>query len=178
MSRVLSARDVLKALPHYKNEFDVIEKSNDAEVYGVLTAVGFDVSKGISYDVALHRDMSNVVAVGFMLSGDYSLDPKYRKFLDLTDKIVVNGMSDPSFARELEEIRGKRFQYFNEEELEQKVKTPKDDLRYYSEEELKEMGYTGGDEEDVYEGEVTDNFEVLSSQIDTMKALLKIAREA
>lgn len=172
----ISARDLLKGLTHFKNEFDIIDPANDAEVYAVLEAIGMDTRKGVSYDVALHRDRSNTVAVGFMLSAEYNLDPKFRKFHDNTDRLVLAYMQDPSLGRELDEISGKRFAYRNDEELEQKVKTPKDDPRYYSEAELKEMGYTGGDEEEEYDGQVTDNYEVLTSQIETMKALLKIAR--
>lgn len=175
MSRVLSARDVLKALPHYKNEFDVIEKSNDAEVYGVLAAVGFDVSKGITYDVALHRDMSNTVAVGFMISGEYDTNPKFKQFLDMTDRVVVASLVDPSLGREMEAIRGKRFDYKNSEELEFKDKSF-EDPRYFSKEKLLELGYTGDDEEESYDGQVAENYDVISSQIETMKSLLKIAR--
>lgn len=175
MARVLSARDVLKALPHYKNEFDVIDPKNDSEVYAVLEAVGMDTRKGVSYDVALHRDLSNTVAVGFMLSAEYNTDSKFKNFLDTTDRIVVAGMLDPSLAREMEEIRGRRFAYRNDEEVEHKSSKP-NDPRYYTDEQLKEMGYTSGDEEEEYDGDVTDNYEVLSSQIETMKQLLKIAR--
>lgn len=173
----ISARDVLKALPHYKNEFDVISKDNDAEVYGVLDAVGFDSRRGVVYEVALHRDMSGKVAVGYRLCGEFNPDPKYRQFHDLTERIAINGLTDPTFARELEEIRGKRFDYNNKEEIEVKDNTH-GKHRYYSEEELKDMGYTGGEEEDDYDGPVSDNYETITQQIETMKTLLKIARGA
>jgi hypothetical protein len=176
--RNISAKDLLQALPHYKNEFDIINPANDTEVYAVLEAIGMDTRKGVQYDVALHRSMSDPKnpAVGYILSAGYSTDPKFKNFLDTTDRIVVAGMIDPSLAREMEEIRGKRFGYRNDEELEQKVKTPKDDARYYSEEELKEMGYTGGEEEDTYDGDVSDNYDVVSSQIELFKTLLVAAR--
>lgn len=173
--RSISARDTLKALPHYKNEFDIIDPKNDAEVYAVLEAIGMDTRKGVGYDVALHRDMGNTVAVGYMLSSEYSTDSKYKDFLDTTDRIVVAGMLDPSLAREMEEIRGRKYNYRNEEETEVKLRKP-NDPRYYTEEQLIEMGYTGGEEEDEYDGTVSDNYDVVSQQIETMKALLKIAR--
>lgn len=175
--RNISAKDLLQALPHYKNEFEIIDKSNDAEVYSVLEAIGMDTRKGVQYDVALHRSMSDPKhpAVGYILSADYSTDPKYKKFLDVTDRIVVQGMVDPSMAKAMEEIRGRRFNYRNEDELEFKQKKP-NDPRYYSEEQLIEMGYTSGEEEDSYDGETSDNYDVVSSQIELFKTLLFAAR--
>lgn len=172
----ISARDLLKGLTHFKNEFEIIDPKNDSEVYAAMEAVGMDTRKGVNYDVALHRDRGNTVAVGFMLSAEYNLDPKYRKFHDQTDRLVIAYTQDPSLGRELDEISGKRFSYKNDDELEQKVKTPKDDPRYYSEAELKEMGYTSGEEEDPYEGETSDNYDVVSSQIELFKTLLVAAR--
>ena len=173
--KVLSARDVLKALPHYTSEFQVIDPANDAEVYAVLDAVGFDSRRGISYEVALHRDMSNHVAIGFRLCGEYNMDPKFRKFHDLTDRLVIAYTQDPSLGRELDEIRGKRFSYNNKEELEGKAKKPVSDHKYYSEEELKEMGYTSGEEEE-YDGSISDDFETVAQQMDVLKAILFSAR--
>lgn len=171
----ISARDVLKGLPHFKNEFQVIDPSNDKEVYGVLDAVGFDSKRGIVYEVALHRDMSGHAAVGFRLCGEFNPDPKYRQFHDLTERIAINGLTDPTFARELEEIRGKRFDYCNKEETEQREYSY-DDSRYYSKEQLLEMGYTGDDEEDSYDGPISEDYESTEHQIRTMKQILIAAR--
>lgn len=175
MSRVESARDLLKALPQFKNEFDIINLKNDPEVHALLTAIGFDVSKGIVYDVANHRDRANKVAVGYMVSGEYLLDDKYKQFHDPTDRLVIAYSKDPSLGRELDEISGKRFSYRNEEEVEQKS-SKSSNHTYYSEEELKEMGYTSGDEEDNYDGPVNDNYDTIANQIELLKTLLVAAR--
>jgi hypothetical protein len=173
--KCLSARDVLKALPHYKNEFQVIDPLNDLEVYAVLDAVGFDSKRGICYEAALHRDMAGVVAVGYRICGEYNTAPEFRKFHDMTDRLVIAYAEDPSLGRELDEIRGKRFDYKNKEEIEFKDKSF-DDARYYSKEQLLEMGFTGDEEEDTYDGQVAENYDVVSSQIELFKTLLVAAR--
>lgn len=174
--RVLSFRDIKLALPHMKNEVEMMQRENDTAVLGVLAAVGFSMNHPVSYEVAYHRDMQGGVAVGIMAVGEYNHDSKYRDFLDTTDRIVVAGMQDASLAREMEEIRGKKFGYRNDEELEFKAKTPVQDARYYSQEQLIEMGYTGGDEEVEYEGTIGDDYEIITSQIAALVDLKKMIR--
>jgi hypothetical protein len=146
-------------------------------VYAVLEAIGMDTRKGVQYDVALHRSMVDPKnpAVGYILSADYSVDSKFKDFLDTTDRIVVAGMVDPSLARQMEEIRGKRFSYVNAEEIDFKDHVV-EDARYYSKEKLLEMGYTGEPEEDEYDGQVSDNYETVASHIQVMKDILIAAR--
>lgn len=173
--RNCSARDLLLALPHYKNEFDIINRANDTEVYEVLDAIGIDTLRGIGYAVNLHRDMQGKIAVGFILSGEYNRDPKYKNFLDTTDRVILASMDDPSLGRDMIELMGRRYNYKNDDEPEVKVKAEYDS-RYYSPEQLLALGYTGEPEEEEYDGTVSENYDVITSQIKTMSQLLSIAR--
>lgn len=164
------------AVPHYKSEVEMIRPENDVEIYKVLEAVGFDIKKRISYDVALHRDRQNKTGVGFMAVGEFSTDPKYKGFLDSFERIVVAGMSDPSLGRELAEIAGKRFTYTNADETD--VKNPRvADPRYYSDDELRELGFTGFDDEDpeaeflADHGGAESDCDMIESQIAALTAL-------
>lgn len=169
---MLSVRDLMlcEELSHIPNEVSLLHPDNDALVASLLEQVGFNIKKEWTYIPSLHRDMREKAQVGFQIVGEYNTDPKYRHLLDMTDKIVVAGMVDPSLAKEMLEIMGKRFQYKNDEEDVKSRKRP-NDPRYYSEEELLEMGYsTGEDEEEVYEDE-DDSCNSVTSQIAALQSI-------
>ena len=178
--RNTSLRDLKLAdtLSHL-SELDMINPANDSTVKYVLAAIGYDVSKTIDYVPSFHRDRQNKAAVGFQVIGEYSTDPKFKSFLDSFDRIVVAGMTDPSLARELAEIAGKRFTYTNDDETD--VRSPRvPDARYYSDDELKELGFTGFEDDNSEDsflaehGGAESDCDMISSQIAALQSL-KIA---
>lgn len=175
--RSLSARDILLALPHLKSEVALIHPKNDAEVFAVLDAVGFDTRQGVEWIVAHHRDMQNNIGVGFIAVGEYNTDPKFKNFIDTTDRIIIAGMLDPSLGRSMEEMMGRRHQYRNEDEQDVKSRKRPNDPRYYSDEELIAMGYTDGEEsDDSGEGYVEDSYDAIRSQITALEGVRKQLR--
>lgn len=177
--RQLSVRDLLLALPQFKNEIELIHPDNDAVVFATLDAVGFDTRQGVTYVAQLHRDMQDKVAVGFMALGEYNVDPKFNKFIDMTDRIVIAGLHDRSLAEEMLNIQGKKFTYINDDEPESKasLKRPHDP-RYYDDSELLAMGYTAPDEDEGIDAEVgsVEDYESVASQIAMLNGIKKLLR--
>lgn len=154
--RATSLRDIMLAdsLSHIKSEVMLISPENDVAVAAVLEQIGYDISQEWEYVPSKHRCMSNKVAVGFMVVGEYSRDPKYRHFLDTTDRVIVAGMGDASLAREMQTLMGRKNTYKGDEKWDDGARAKANDPRYFSDEELLEMGYTAGeDENDPLEGE-------------------------
>jgi len=174
--RSLSVRDILKALPHFKNEIDIINPANDVEVFAVLDAVGFDSRQGIKYIVANHRDMAKQDGVGYIATGEYNPDRKFNKFITVEDMIVIAGMTDISLGKELALLSGKKFVYKNEDEYDIGPKKRKPDPRYYSDEQLLEMGFTEGNDEEEYD-DVDNSYEAITAQIETLQGVLDVVRK-
>lgn len=178
--RNTSLRDLKLAdtLSHL-SELEMINPANDSLVKAALEIIGYDITKRIDYVPSFHRDRQHKKAVGFQVIGEYSTDPKYKHFLDAFDRIVVCGMTDPSLARELAEIAGKRFTYTNDDEAD--TRSPRvPDARYYSDEKLKELGFTGFDDDNSEDsflaehGGAESDCDMISSQIAALQSL-KIA---
>lgn len=154
--RATSLRDIMLAdsLSHIKSEVTLVSPENDVEVAKVLELIGYDVNQAWEYVPSKHRCMGNKVAVGFMVVGEYSRDPKYRHFLDTTDRVIVAGLEDASLAREMQTLMGRKNTYKNsEEKWDDGARAKANDPRYFSDQELLDMGYTQGVEEnDPYEG--------------------------
>lgn len=147
----LSFRDLLKCeeLAHIPNEVILMHPSNDALVNSILVQIGFDIKKTVLYEVAKHRDLSGAVAIGAIACGEYSTDPQYKKFLDVTERTVVAGMVDPSLGREMALMQGRKNIYKNsDDKWDDGSRAKADDPRYYSEAQLLEFGYTQGVEEE------------------------------
>ena len=174
--RSLSVRDILKALPHFKNEMDVINPANDMEVFAVLDAVGFDTRQGITYIVANHRDMGKNTGVGYIAIGEYNVDRKYNKFVDVVDLTIIAGLTDISLAKEMAILSGKRFAYNNKDEYDIGPKKRKPDPRYFSDEQLLEMGFSEGNDEEEYD-DVDNSYEVITAQIETLQGVLDAVRK-
>lgn len=154
--RATSLRDIMLAdnLKHIVSEVLLIDPKNDSEVLVVLEQIGYDIKQPFEYVPSRHRDMNNKVAVGFMVVGEYSREPKYRHFLDTTDRVIVAGMADPSLGREMSAMQGRKNTYKSEDKWDDGSRAKKDDPRYYSEAELLEFGFTTGEEEgDEFSGE-------------------------
>jgi hypothetical protein len=150
--RAISFRDLKLALPQFKNEVEMLHPYNDVAMLGALEAIGFDIKQPINYEASYHRDMQQSAAVGFRAVGEYNLDPKYKNFLDVMDRIIVVGLTDPTFAKELNELHGKSYTYRNDDEYTGKLPRKKpNDPRYFTEQELLDMGYTGDEDEPEYE---------------------------
>lgn len=174
--RNVSLRDLKLAdtLSHL-NEIEMIHPENDALVHEVLRQIGFDTRQGIEYIPSYHRDMTGKAAVGFQAVGEYKVDPKYNKFIDITDRVVVAGMTDINLAKDMAELMGKRYNYNNQDYEDGKGKKRSNDPRYYSDEELLEMGYTEPEEEDVCDV-VEDNCEAIESQIKALEEIKVMLR--
>lgn len=170
--KVLSLRDLMlcEELSHIPNEVTLIHPSNDKLVASLIEQLGYNINKAWHYEPSFHRDMQNKTQVGFMLVGEYNTDPKYRHLMDMTDRLVIAGMVDPSLAKEMLEIQGKRFNYKNDDEIDFKSRQKPNDPRYYSEDELLEMGYSMGEVEDEYDS-VEDNCDAVTSQINALLAV-------
>lgn len=153
----LSFRDLLtcEELSHITNEVILMHPSNDVLVKSILVQIGFDVNKDILYEVAKHRDLKGHVAVGVIACGEYSTDPQYKKYLDVTERIVVAAMSDASLGREMASLLGKKNTYKNiDDQWNDGSRARPNDVRYYSDEELLALGFSGDSEEsDEFEGE-------------------------
>lgn len=155
--RATSLRDVMLAdsLKHIKSEVVLINPENDVAVLAVLAQIGYDVKQPFEYVPSRHRDLQNKVAVGYMIVGEYSRDPKYRHFLDTTDRVIVAGLTDASMAREMSTLMGRKNIYRNDEDKwDDGARAKKDDVRYYSDAELLALGFTGDSEDPAeFEGE-------------------------
>lgn len=156
--KVLSMRDLLvcEEMAHIKNEIEVLDPANDALIKSLLIQIGFDVSRELLYEPSKHRDLQGNVKIGFQICGEYSTDPKYKKFLDTTERTVVAGMLDPSLGREMAMMQGRKNTYRNDDDKwEDGSRARADDARYYSEAQLLELGFTSGSEDEVdpYENE-------------------------
>lgn len=178
--KVLSFRDLMvcEELAHIKNEIELLHPSNDALVNSLLVQIGFDTKKTILYEASKHRSLSGSVAIGFCACGEYSTDPKYRKFLDVTERTVVAGMVDPSLGREMALMQGRKNIYKSEDKWDDGSRAKADDPRYYSESELLEFGFTTGeDESDPYEGEyIEESWEEDLRAIKTLEETLVLIR--
>lgn len=130
----------------FPNEVVMIHPSNDVAIAAVLEQIGYDVTQEWNYVPSKHRDMQGVVAVGYMVVGEYSRKPEHRHFLDANDRIILAGQQDASLGKELAGMAGRRNTYKNNDETENTRKKP-NDPRYYTDEQLLDMGYTEGDEE-------------------------------
>lgn len=149
--RATSLRDIMLAdsLSGFKNEVSVIHPDNDGVVQSILQQIGYDVNSEWWYEASKHRNLRGQIAIGYMIVGEYSKDPKYRHFLDTTDRIIVAGMCDPSLGRDMSALMGRKNIYRNDDDKwNDGSRAKKDDPRYYSEAELLEYGYTSGNEED------------------------------
>jgi hypothetical protein len=148
--RATSLRDILLAdsLSHIKSEVLLICPENDLAVAAVLEQIGYDINQAWEYVPSRHRDMTNKIAIGYMIVGEYARDDKYRHFLDTTDRVIVRGMSDPSLAREMSALQGRKNMYKGEDKWDDGSRAKKDDPRYYSEAELLEFGYSTGEEDE------------------------------
>lgn len=168
--RNISLRSLMLAeeLSHIKNEVELIHPSNDEVVKKVLAAIGFDVRHGVEYIPSFHRDMSGKAAIGYQAVGEYNVDPKYNKFIDTLDRVIVAGLTDASLAREMSNLLGKRLSYKNDDPLGDARERVLDDPRYYSEAELLELGYTMGSDEPEYDA-VEDDYESISAQIKVLE---------
>lgn len=155
--RATSLRDIMLAdsLKHIKSEVLLISPSNDSLVADVLEQIGYDIKQPWEYVPSKHRCMGNKISVGFMVVGEYSRDPKYRHFLDTTDRVIVAGMFDAGLARDMSTLMGRKNIYRNDEDKwEDGARARKDDVRYYSDSELLALGFTGDSEDpDEFEGE-------------------------
>lgn len=175
--RQISMRDLKLAdsLSHM-SELEMLSPENEAALKEVLAEIGFNVQQPINFIPCLHRDMKQHAAVGFLVTGEYNVDRKYNKFIDTTDRVVIVGMQDPSLAKDMLEIMGKKFSYKNEDETENK--TRENDARYYTPEQLAELGYTGmeQDDEDYSEGAVDSDYDMITSQIMALEAIKKSLR--
>lgn len=173
--RQISMRDLkLADSLNHMSEIDMLHPENEVEVKKVLKEIGFDIKQNISFIPCLHRDMQQRVAVGFVITGEYSLERKYNKFLDMTDRVVITGMKDRSLAKDMLEIMGKKFTYTNPDESEYKIAD--NDQRYYSPEKLRELGYTGfeDDTEDTFiqeHGGLDSDCEMIVSQVEALVAI-------
>jgi hypothetical protein len=150
--KVISLRDLMlcEELAGIKNEIELIHPSNDNLVNSLLVQIGFDIKKNILYEASKHRDLTGKVAIGFCACGEYSTDPQYKKFLDVTERTVVAGMVDPSLGREMAAMQGRKNLYRNDEDKwDDGSRAKASDPRYYSEEQLLELGYTMGEEEEL-----------------------------
>jgi hypothetical protein len=149
--KVLSFRDLMvcEELSHIKNEIELLHPSNDGLVNSLLVQLGFDVKREVLYEASKHRDLKGHVAIGFCACGEYSTDQRYKKFLGVTDRIVIAGMRDPSLGREMALSQGSQSSYRNcEDQWNDGSRAKKDDARYYTDEELLEMGWSAGDDAD------------------------------
>lgn len=153
----ISFRDLIVCdeLSHIPNEVILMHPSNDNLVKSILVQIGFDVKKDILYEVAKHRDLRGNVAVGVIACGEYSTDPKYKKYLDVTERIVVASMHDASLGREMASLLGKKNTYKNtDDQWNDGSRARPNDPRFYSEAELLELGYSADSEDaDEFEGE-------------------------
>jgi hypothetical protein len=141
-------------LKHIKSEVLLIDPVNDVAVLAVLEQIGYDIKQPFEYVPSRHRDMNNKVAIGYQVVGEYSRDPKYRHFLDTTDRVIIAGYTSPELARDMSALMGRKNIYKGEDKWDDGARAKKDDPRYYSESELLEFGFTAGDDEnDPYEGE-------------------------
>ena len=174
--RNISLRDLKLAdsLSHL-NEIELIHPQNEDKVKAVLAQIGFDVRQKIDFIPSYHRDMSGKAEVGFQVIGEYDVDPKYNKFIDTIDRVVVAGYTDINLAKDMAELMGRKFNYKNEDEGDYKAGRKPADPRYYSEEELLELGYTTGEDEDVYD-DVDNSCEALTSQIEALQTVKEMLR--
>jgi hypothetical protein len=154
--RATSLRDILLAFRPgtFPNEVTMIHPDNDAAIATVLEQIGYDINKEWEYVPSKHRDMQGVVAIGFMVVGEYSREDKHRHFLDANDRIILAGQDDASLGKELAGMAGRRNTYKNNDETENTRHKP-DDPRYYSDAQLLDLGFTTGNEEecDPFEGD-------------------------
>ena len=109
--RNISLRDLMLAdsLSHIKSEVELINPKNDVVVNYVLTEIGFDVRQPVEYIPSFHRDMQGKAAVGYQAVGEYMVDPRYNKFIDTMDRIIVAGLIRlPRFPARAETIHAAR----------------------------------------------------------------------
>jgi hypothetical protein len=147
--RATSLRDLMVAecLAHIPSEAMLVSPENDKLVASVLEQIGYDVKQKWEYIPSRHRDMQNKIDVGYMVVGEFSRDPKYRHFLDTTDRIICAGATDASMAVEMSNLLGKKHTYRGDEKWDDGSRAAVDDPRYFSDSELLALGFTQEDEE-------------------------------
>lgn len=110
MSRVFSFRD-LKRIPELSNfsEIELIHPRHDQTMRAYLYVLGFDIMKPIYYVPAMHRDLSNNVAIGFMAVGDIrtgAVDYLNSPLADEIERLIVIARKDMSLAVTLARMMG------------------------------------------------------------------------
>lgn len=148
--RATSLRDIMLAdsLKHIKSEVLLISPENDVAVLAVLAQIGYDVKQPFEYVPSKHRDLRNKIGIGFQVVGEYSRDPKFKSFLDTTDRVILAGMLDPSMGRELSTMQGRKNTYKGDDKWDDGSRAKASDPRYFSDQELLDLGWTKGDDED------------------------------
>lgn len=120
-NKTCSFRDILKASwLKGLNEIDLLSIDRDDEVNKVLEAIGIETAYGVEYYACLHRDLTGLVAVGFMAAGSVTINRDHLNsaYASIEDRLIASAYSDPSLTRELGTLRGLQRSYEQDHALE------------------------------------------------------------
>lgn len=118
--KVISGRDIRKVsfLSHL-SDIELMSPANDHLVNPVLHTIGFDLERGLSYNVALHRSWDKIVAVGLVISGEVRQDRLFQLSEWATSEDRQIGQSDISLACHLASMECSQTSYSEGSELEE-----------------------------------------------------------
>lgn len=119
MSKVISFSDLkLHSSLSGLNEVQMLSIDMDDTINAILAEIGFDVDYGITYFPAKHRNLQNNILIGFLASGEVSINRKHLTsvYADLTDVLIAASFTDPSLTKELANLSGLSRSYDNNQE--------------------------------------------------------------
>lgn len=119
MSKVISFSDLkLHSSLSGLNEVQMLSIDMDDTINAILEEIGFDVDYGITYFPAKHRNLQNNILIGYMASGEVSINRKHLTsvYADLTDVLIASSYSDTSLTKELANLSGLSRSYDNNQE--------------------------------------------------------------
>lgn len=119
MAKVISFSDLkLHSSLSGLNEVQMLSIDMDDKINAILAEIGFDVDYGITYFPAKHRNLQNNILIGFMASGEVSINRKHLTsvYADLTDVLIASSYSDTSLTKELANLSGLSRSYDNNQE--------------------------------------------------------------
>lgn len=119
MAKVISFSDLkLHSSLSGLNEVEMLHIDMDDTINSILAEIGFDVDYGITYFPAKHRNLQNNVLIGYMASGEVSINRKHLTsvYADLTDVLIASSYQDTSLTKELANLSGLSRSYDNNQE--------------------------------------------------------------
>jgi hypothetical protein len=93
--------------------------ANDHLVNPVLHTIGFDLERGLAYNVALHRSWDKQVGVGLIISGECRTDRLFQLSEWCTAEDRQIGQGDLSLAEHLASMERSQTNYSEGNELEE-----------------------------------------------------------